>query len=380
MASSVLRRRFAVPAWFDGRSAMHHAGAIALALLVQTASAATTTQATMAPVDVTRTEIAPGVHQFTVASDGYVEHLNSVAIITNEGVVVFDTTTRPSTARTILADLRKLTTKPVRYVVNSHWHPDHWSGNQVFAEAFPAIEIIATEQERELMLNMSPSWRVTLPRAVDAQAKLVAEQAATGLVAPGVPLTDERRGADELDLARSRDMLAEQLAAKRVYPTLTYTGRLTLHYGGREFRFISTTGDAAATTVLLLPKERILITGDVVSWPLPYYTPPLSQHAKSIRELASLDAEIIVPGHGPAFRDKTYMTLQAELFEAIVKQVRDALRAGQVAVDDVQRAVDVESFRERFARGDAAIGEAFPAFVRGMARRAWIELRDGKDR
>lgn len=359
---------------------MRHIVATALALSLQTSCFATTTQSAMTPVTVTRTEIAQGVHQFTVASDGYVEHLNSVAIITSDGVVVFDTTTRPSTARTILAELGKLTTKPVRYVVNSHWHPDHWSGNEVFAAAFPGVEIIATERERELMLNMSRSWAVTLPRAVDAQAKLVAEQSASGFVAPGVPLTQERRRADELDLARSRDMLAEQLAVRRVYPTLTYTGRLTLHYGGREFSFISATGDAAATTVLLLPKEKILITGDVVSWPLPYFTPPLSEHAKSIRELASLDADVIVPGHGPAFRDKAYMTLQAELFEAVLKQVRDALRGGHVSVDDVQRAVDVESFRERFARGDAAVAESFQGFVRGMVRRAWIELRDGKDR
>src|SRR5690349_8726176 len=91
-----------------------------------------------APVAITRTEIAPGVHQFNVASDGYVERLNSVAIIDADGILVFDTTTRPSTARTILAQIRKLTDKPVRIVVNSHWHPDHWSGNEVFAEANPA--------------------------------------------------------------------------------------------------------------------------------------------------------------------------------------------------------------------------------------------------
>ena len=356
---------------------MRQSLAIVLALSFQSAVPLASAQPAMAPVTVTRTELADGVHQFTVASDGYVEHLNSVAIVTRAGVVVFDTTARPSTARTILAELRKLTDQPVRYVVNSHWHLDHWSGNEVFAAAFPGVEIIATEQERELMLNMAPSWATTLPAAVEAQARLVAEQAASGFVAPGVPLTPERRRADALDLERSKDLLAEQLAARRVYPTLTYVGRLTLHLGGREFRFISATGDAAATTVLLLPNERILITGDVVTWPLPYYTPPLSEHAKSIRELARLEADIVVPGHGPAFRDKAYMTLQAELFEAILQQVRDALRAGRVSLDDVQQAVDVASFRERFARGDAVIADAFQGFVRGMVRRAWIELRDG---
>src|SRR4051812_25798484 len=98
------------------------------------------------PVTVTTAQIAKGVYQFTVAADGYVEQLNSVAVETDRDVVLFDTTTRPSTARIILSEIRKLTGKPVRYVANSHWHPDHWSGNEVFAEANPELEIIATEK------------------------------------------------------------------------------------------------------------------------------------------------------------------------------------------------------------------------------------------
>jgi len=109
----------------------------------------------MAPVTISKTELAPGIYQFQVASDGYVEQLNCVAIVNDADVLVFDTTTRPSTARTILSELRKITPKPVRFVVNSHWHPDHWSGNEVFAEANPELEIIATEKERDFMLNLA---------------------------------------------------------------------------------------------------------------------------------------------------------------------------------------------------------------------------------
>src|SRR4029079_2831569 len=135
-------------------------------------------------------------------------------------------------------------------------------------------------------------------------------------------------------------MGGEQLKVKRTYPTLTYADRMTLRHGGREFQFISVTGDAAGTTVLYLPKERILITGDAVSYPLPYYTPPLSQHARSIRELAALDPAIVVPGHGPAFRDTTYMLLEAELFEDVLRQAQAALRNGAATIDEVQARVD----------------------------------------
>ena len=119
---------------------------------------------------------APGVYQFTVASDGYVEQLNSVAIVNDSDVLVFDTTTRPSTARTILGEIRKITSKPVRLVVNSHWHPDHWSGNEVFAAADPDLEIVATEKERDLMLNLSAFYPSYIPKGLAAQEKSVAEQ------------------------------------------------------------------------------------------------------------------------------------------------------------------------------------------------------------
>jgi cyclase len=342
-------------------------------------AAATQPVAPMAPVSISTTELAPGVYQFTVASDGYVEQLNSVAIVTDVDVVVFDTTTRPSTARQIIARIRKITNKPVRYVVNSHWHPDHWSGNEAFAAAFPGLEIIATEKERDFMLNMTSLWSSYLPKALHDQEKSVAEQFASGKTTNGEPLTPELRAQTALELQQIRDMVGEQLKVHRTYPTFTYSDWMTLRHGGREMQLISVTGDAAGTTVLYLPKEKILITGDTVSYPIPYFTPPLSDHAKSIRQLAALDAAIVVPGHGPAFRDKNYMLMEADLFDDVLRQVQAALRGGAVSIDDVQAKVDLSAFRARFSRGDAAIARQFDGYAASMVRKAYIELRDSKE-
>ena len=335
--------------------------------------------AAMAQVEISGRELAPGVHQFSVAADGYVEQLNTVVVVTDTDVLVFDTTTRPSTARTILAEIRKLTPKPVRFVVNSHWHPDHWSGNEVFAAASPQLEIIATEKERDFMLNMSALWPDYLPKALAGEEEAIPKLLASGKDESGQPLTAQSRQRIERELQMVRDLVAEQLKVRRTYPTLTYSDRMTLRHGGREFQFISVTGDAAATTVLYLPAERILITGDTVSYPLPYYTPPLSEHAKALRALAALNPRIIVPGHGPAFTDTGYMLLEAELFEEVLRQTQAALRAGAVSIDDVQKRVNFSAFQPRFARGDAAVAAQFPAFTAGMVRKAYIELRDTKE-
>ena len=332
-----------------------------------------------AAIEIKATTLAPGIHQFTVVNDGYVEQLNSVAIETDRDILVFDTTTRPSTARTIIARLRAMTRKPVRYVVNSHWHPDHWSGNEVFADSFPGAEIIATELQRDFMQNTAAYWGSYLPRALADQEKAIGATLTAGKDEGGALLTAEKRAELERELVILRGLVAEQLKVRRTYPTLTYTDRMSLHHGGREFQFISVTGDAAGTTVLYLPKEKILITGDTVSYPVPYFTPPLSEHAKSIRRLAELDADIIVPGHGPAFRDKTYMLLEAELFEDVIRQTRAALRGGAVSIDDVQARVKLDAFRERFAKGNSAIAAQFDAYGKSMVRKAYIELRDSKE-
>ena len=49
-------------------------------------------------------------------------------------MLVFDTNGTPSAAAAVLAEIRKLTPQPVRYVVNSHWHWDHWYGTEVYTQ------------------------------------------------------------------------------------------------------------------------------------------------------------------------------------------------------------------------------------------------------
>src|SRR5919206_887365 len=80
---------------------------------------------------------------------GLTTNANSVFIVNEEDVVVVDATLTPGTAREEIAALRKLTKKPVRYVVNTHWHDDHVMGNAAYREAFPAAEFIAHANTRD---------------------------------------------------------------------------------------------------------------------------------------------------------------------------------------------------------------------------------------
>ena len=333
---------------------------------------------TQAPVAVQKVQIAEGIYQFITAPDGYVPNGNSVVIVNESDVLVFDTFSRPSTARTVLAEIRKITDKPVRYVVNSHHHPDHWSGNEVYAEAFPGLEIIATEQSRKFMLNIAKAWPAVFQEKLGKDQASLDDEIKSDKDAEGGVLTAEERRQDEDDVRLERDFVGEALGVKRTYPTLTYTDTLTLRHGGREFRFISMVGDADGTTVLYLPKEKILITGDLLSYPVPYFSLNIGEEAKNLRALEQFDAEVVIPGHGPAWHDKDFLRLEMELFDAIVAQVTKAEQRGAMTVEEIQKAVDVEYLRVKFTHDDKDLNEKFERYVKRMVENASREARDGR--
>ena len=331
-----------------------------------------------AAVAVETVKIADGIYQFITAPDGYVPNGNCVAVITQQDVLVYDTFTRPSTASVVLAEIRRLTNKPVRFIVNSHWHPDHWSGNEVFAQAFPGLEIIASEETRQFMLNIANAWPPLYAARLRKDQADLEKEATSGLLPDGNPLTPEQRRSDEEDLKLEQEYVAEAATVHRTYPTLTYSQALTLYHGGREFRFLEMVGDARGDTVLYLPKEKILVTGDLLSSPVPYYTPPLSEHAQSLRRLSQFDADIIIPGHGPARHDKSYLELELNLLDSIIAQVRQAVQLGLVTIEEVQKAVNVDPLRAQFTHDDAKLNARFHRYVNGMIENAYREARDGK--
>src|SRR5688572_28782431 len=75
---------------------------------------------------------------------------NGAVIVLDDGVLVVDTHSRPSAARGLMAQIKTVTDKPVKYAVNSHFHWDHAQGNHAYPVAFPTqVTIVASEATRE---------------------------------------------------------------------------------------------------------------------------------------------------------------------------------------------------------------------------------------
>jgi len=348
------------------RMCTHHLFlALAVTSGVQAQAASARTDGTLSGI--VSSQVAEGVYQFTASFDGYVSGTNSVAVVGRDGVLVYDTFTRPSEARELLRMISRITPLPVRYVVNSHWHPDHWTGNEVFAEAFPGVQIVATARTAEHMRNVAPAWFTTFGNGL---TRMERERAARA-----DPLAPDKDAEELMQIG----FLREAVKVRRTYPTLTYRGEMTLRLGDREVRLATVQGDASDTTMIHLPRERIAAVGDVLVHPMIWDANryEMSTWLDSLRDLERMDVALIVPGHGPLLRDKAYVTLAIDFLQTIRVQVQAALRDGAVAPDEAVGALELGGLRERFARLGPGAAEEFDAYAPEIARKFYQELRDG---
>jgi glyoxylase-like metal-dependent hydrolase (beta-lactamase superfamily II) len=311
---------------------------------------------------------------------------NAVVVVNRDDVTVFDSFTRPETARLAIAEIRALTSKPVRTLINSHWHQDHWSGNDEFRKAFPGIEIIATAETRAYMTRMGSAFLIDGTRAgLGRTREALATAIKTGRLSDGTVLTDDLRRRQEREIDETSHFVDEVLAIPRVLPDVAFRDEFTFWRGGREFRLFSMTGDATGSAVLYLPAEKVLVTGDVLVSPPDGQGPPpwttnsyaIAPWLTSLRRLEAFDAVVIVPGQGPAMRDKTYLRLTIQLFAGIIDAVQRALERGIYKADDIVAAVNLDAIGRQYPQGRTGPDTPFASVVARLVRKAAQEALDG---
>jgi cyclase len=143
------------------------------------------------------------------------------------------------------------------------------------------------------------------------------------------------------------------LCNRRLLPTIGISDGLTVYDGSREIRIMHPgPGNTRGDVIVYLPKERILTTGDLLVHPVPFaYGSSWPDWIDTLKKLRGMDAEVIVPGHGPLMRDKVYLDSVIELFESLVRQVGEAAKRG-LSLEEAKKTVDLETLRVRFAGDD----------------------------
>ena len=283
------------------------------------------------------TQVANGVYA-VIAKPGIAA--NAAFIVNQDDVVVVDTHLRPSWARETIAEIKKVTDKPVRYVINTHWHRDHVQGNQAYIAAYgPGVTIIEQDLAREDQIKNQPIEIVTrAPEEISRIEKLLS----TGADDKGVPLTASARVQLQHALDLQKAYVAEIPQIQLVPGNLTFDRSLVLHELGRDiclyyYGYAHTRGDA----IVYLPSEKIVLTGDVLESGVPMMRSAYPVEWLGVLEsIEKLDWNMVIPGHGGIQRNRETITGFVAYLQDLVTGVKQAAAKGMTS-DEAVKSVDL---------------------------------------
>jgi glyoxylase-like metal-dependent hydrolase (beta-lactamase superfamily II) len=307
--------------------------------------------------------VAEGITTFIEGPSHAMVQGNITLIAGSKAALVIDSGHYPAVALRVIADMRKLTDKPVRYLAITHWHMDHYMANSQFADEFPGLTIIAQNFTAPMMDKYGARY-VNYGAKVDDSIKPLREMLASGKAPDGTELAADRR-------ARIETVIHEVEAAKPEFALMRYRGadltfehEIDVDLGDRMVRLMHLgRGNTAGDLFAYVPDGKVLITGDILVHPIPFsFGSYLTEWPVVLKKLADFDATTIVPGHGQVMHDKTYLNDVRELIETVFAEVRSVWKPGMSA-DDVRKVMDLSKQRDAFCHGDKSLENSFKASI-----------------
>ena len=300
---------------------------------------------------------------------------NTTVIIGSRQVFVVDSAYLPSVTHDDIAQIKQWTGKPVSFLLNTHFHNDHNLGNALYLEAFPALTIIAHAETKKSMDLFGPGSANREERTDIRLKKMLDDGKGPG----GKPLTAEEKAYVQEVLDSRRPWIEEIRKFHYQGPTLTFEHDFSVDLGDREVqvKFLGR-GNTAGDAVAYLPKEKIVIAGDLIGYPIPLANDGYpSEWIQTLQNLGQLDAETIVPGHGPVLRDKSRIFLFRDLLQSAVDQMNARLKqlgpAMSHTLDELRDNIDLSSFQQRFIGNDQSLAPEWTEFTRRLIKTIFEE-------
>jgi glyoxylase-like metal-dependent hydrolase (beta-lactamase superfamily II) len=234
---------------------------------------------------------------------------NSVFLVTDEGVLVIDTRQHPRAGKDLLDRIRKITNKPIRWVINSHFHGDHTYGNAAFKAE--GATFVAHKETARLMQLVQP--------------KEMARRAGYF----------KSHGYDPNEV-------------KLILPDVTFDSTMTIRLGGREVQlFYLGPGQQDGDAFVLFPHARALFTpGSFAKHSMPNmaFTTSVDNWIKLLDKVAAMDVDVLLPGHGDAATRADVKELSAMLADEYAT-VKDAVAKG-VSLPDAQKTLTFPQYKD----------------------------------
>jgi len=286
------------------------------------------------------TEIVPGVYS-AIGTGTMNVGSNSAVIVNRDEVMIVDSHISPESGRAMLQELKAITDKPVRFLVNTHFHYDHTNGNQAFP---PGVDIIGHEFTRRkltgdiLERGMFADLVKGLPKQLDdlkARAASETDPAVKARVAQQIPV---------------QTAFANSLKDLKVTPpNVTLVDHMTLFRGDREIRLLYLgRGHTGGDLVVYLPKEKVLCSGDLLVHDVANLIDGyVNEWPDALERLKPIDFVDVIPGHGDPFKGKE----RVDWFQAYLRDLwkqANTLHDQKVAAADAAKRIDMTAHKAHY--------------------------------
>ena len=315
-------------------------------------------------------KVADGVYA-ALAKPQVMTNCNAAIFVNARDVVVVDAHSKPSAAAALIAQIKKeVTPKPVRYLVNSHFHWDHTQGDSAYKANGAKVDIVASDTTKQLMTTLA---RNRLKDSLDGVPKLI-----DGLQARLAKATT----------AADRTFCQEQIRQLQAYqvemktyslelPTITFAkshviqdseGDLHVEYHGHAH----TAGDI----VVFSPVKRVVAVGDIINGFLPNigdgYPKPWPA---TIDSIGKLGFDKLIAGHGPVHNDHSRMVQMRNYIEELTARVGEGKKAGK-PLAELQKTLTVASVKSLQSNGYAGyVNDNLAKFAIYLGQKTAIEDR-----
>ena len=288
--------------------------------------------------------VADGVFAM-IARPTFRLNCNAAIILMDDSVVVVDAESIPSAAREVITEIKHLTDKPVKYVVITHFHGDHFQGAQAYRSEWPGVEIISSDSTRESIAGKG------IPRMRREAAGLPAriEALRARLQHAGDP---EEKKKLRTALGEAEAYLAELKGNLGVLPTMTVDHSLILHGKSRTVQILAlgrahTDGDL----FVYIPDVRVLASGDALHSGTPTLTDASPYDwIRTLNKAEQLDFDYIIGGHGDVIKGKATLELWKQYLTDLMAGAASLSAENKTLVEARKILAPVWGRRERAAR------------------------------
>ena len=225
---------------------------------------------------------------------------NTGIIIGDNEVLVADTQATPAMAADVIRRIREVTDKPIKYVVLTHYHAVRVLG----ASAYNAQQILASQDTYDLIVERG-----------------------------------EADKASEIGRFPRLFQNVETVPEGMTWPTMTFTGKMTLWLGQLEVQLLQLgRGHTKGDTVVWLPKEKVMLSGDLVEFDATPYAGDayFKDWPQTLDNIAALKPQALVPGRGPALIGEQQVKAGLDCTRSFVSDVYNSVKDAAVAGKDLR--------------------------------------------